>query len=214
VTSLWRAVIPLRLSDAKSRLSSQTAARRRDLVVAMACDVIAATESCPVIDDVVLVADAEGLDAVRGAGLHGLTLVRDPGTGLNAAILAGAHESDGDSMAGPTGRPVAVLLADVPCATPEALEQALAACKDGRVIVSDAEGIGTTLLAARDARRLDPRFGPRSRAAHIASGAREVMDSAPGALAGLRRDVDSEVDLWDAERLGIGAYTRAALDRT
>jgi hypothetical protein len=48
----------------------------------------------------------------------------------------------------------------------------------------------------------------------VAAGAREIRDPAPGALAGLRRDVDSEVDLWDARRLGLGAFTRALMDRT
>jgi 2-phospho-L-lactate guanylyltransferase len=203
VTLPWRVVIPLRLSDAKSRLSTQTAARRRDLVVAMARDVAAAAAACPVVGEVILVADADGQDAVHGSGTPGLAFVGDPGGGLNHAILAGAASAGG---------PVAVLLADVPCATPEALAAALTQCQEGRVIVSDAEGIGTTLLAARDARQLDPRFGPRSRAAHIASGAREVIDATPGALAGLRRDVDSEIDLWDARRLGLGHYTRAVLD--
>jgi hypothetical protein len=48
----------------------------------------------------------------------------------------------------------------------------------------------------------------------VAAGAREVRDPAPGALAALRRDVDSEVDLWDARRLGLGAFTGAFIDRT
>jgi 2-phospho-L-lactate guanylyltransferase len=91
---------------------------------------------------------------------------------------------------------------------------ALAACNTDAVIVSDAEGLGTTLLAARQVSDFHPHFGVRSRAAHVAAGAREIRDPAPGALAGLRRDVDSEVDLWDARRLGLGAFTRALMDRT
>ena len=201
----WRIVIPLRLSQAKSRLSAQTAPRRRELVVAMALDVAAVAAACPATDQVVLVADRAGIEAVRSAGLPGLLLVEDGGEGLNAAILAGA--------AGAAG-PVAAVLADVPCATPDALAYALAACTDGPAIVSDAEGIGTTLLAARRAADLRPRFGPRSRAAHIADGAADIGDATPGALSGLRRDVDSEVDLWDAQRIGVGPFTRAVIDRT
>lgn len=196
----WRIVIPLRLSDAKTRLSTQTAPRRRALVIAMALDVISAATHCPLVGDTVLVADQEGLDAAAAAGARA---VLDPGLGLNAAIRAGAADAPG---------PVAALLADVPCATPDLISLALSACTGEPVIVSDAEGIGTTLLAARDARSLDPRFGTRSRAAHIAAGAREISDPIPGTLAGLRRDVDSEVDLWDARRIGLGAFTRAALD--
>jgi 2-phospho-L-lactate/phosphoenolpyruvate guanylyltransferase len=196
----WCIVIPLRLSDAKTRLSTQPAPRRRALVVAMALDVISATQQCPLVGETVLVADQEGLDAAAAAGARA---VLDPGLGLNAAIRAGVADATG---------PVAALLADVPCATPDLIALALSACTGEPAIVSDAEGIGTTLLAARDARSLDPQFGTRSRAAHIAAGAREISDPIPGALAGLRRDVDSEVDLWDARRIGLGAFTRAALD--
>ena len=203
--SPWRIVVPMRLSDAKSRLSTLTAPRRRELVVAMALDVIAAAQACPAVGEVVLVADQEGIDAVRAAGSFTGRLDLDAGEGLNAAILAGAADASG---------PVAALLADVPCATPRSLELALAACVTDAVIVSDAEGIGTTLLAARQVGDFHPHFGARSRAAHVAAGAHEVRDPSPGALAGLRRDVDSEVDLWDARRLGLGTCTGAVIDRT
>jgi 2-phospho-L-lactate/phosphoenolpyruvate guanylyltransferase len=196
----WRIVIPLRLNDAKTRLSTQAAPRRRALVIAMALDVISAAQRCPIVGETVLVTDQAGLDATAAAGARA---VLDPGLGLNAAIRAGAADAPG---------PVAALLADVPCATPDLLTLALSACTGEPAIVSDAEGIGTTLLAAGDVRSLDPRFGIRSRAAHIAAGAQEISDPTPGALAGLRRDVDSEVDLWDARRMGLGAFTRAALD--
>ena len=202
--SSWRIVVPVRLSDAKSRLSTLTAPRRRELVVAMALDVIAAAQACPGVGEVVLVADQEGIDAVRAAAPFAGRVDLDAGTGLNAAILAGAADASG---------PVAALLADVPCATPRSLDLALAACTSEAVIVSDAEGIGTTLLAARQVGDFHPHFGVRSRAAHVAAGAREVRDPAPGALAALRRDVDSEVDLWDARRLGLGAYSSALIDR-
>jgi 2-phospho-L-lactate guanylyltransferase len=202
VEGAWRIVVPLRLSDAKSRLSAQPAPRRRDLVIAMALDVIVAALGCPEVREVVLVADQAGIDAVEASGVRPARVQLDSGAGLNAAILAGAADARG---------PVAALLADVPCATPEALTTALAACTAGALIASDAEGIGTTLLAARDIADFQPRFGTRSRSAHVAAGAAEVADPSPGALAGLRRDVDSEVDLWDAQRLGLGAFTRAVL---
>lgn len=205
VDAPWRIVIPLRLSDAKSRLSSQTAPRRRDLVVAMALDVATAAATCPTVGDVVLVADRPGLEAIGASGIGGVRTMEDAGGGLNAAILAGASDAPG---------PVAALLADVPCTTPRALAFALAACADGPAIVSDAEGIGTTLLGAPRAKDFHPRFGPRSRAAHVAAGALDIADPTPGALAGLRRDVDSEVDLWDARRVGLGTFTRSVISPT
>lgn len=197
----WRIVIPLRLSQAKTRLATQPAPRRRDLVIAMAQDVIAAARACSRVSQVVLVADEDGLASVIPVA-PGVIGILDPGTGLNAAILAGAEGAEG---------PVAALLADVPCATADALALALGACTDGRGFVCDAEGIGTTLLAAPSVEDLDPRFGPRSRAAHAAAGTPEILDPVPAALVGLRRDVDSEVDLWDARRIGVGAFTRAAM---
>ena len=193
----------MRLSDAKSRLSTQTAGRRRDLVVAMALDVIAAARDCPPVAEVVVVADDPGLHAVSGPDFSDVRFEADLGEGLNPALLAGAR--------GATG-PVAALLADVPCATPQLIEAALAACADRPVIVSDAEGIGTTLLAAPTGDAFHPRFGARSRAAHISMGAEEVVDAVPGEFARLRRDVDSEVDLWDAGRLGLGSFTQAVVD--
>jgi 2-phospho-L-lactate guanylyltransferase len=74
--------------------------------------------------------------------------------------------------------------------------------------VADVDGTGTTLLAARDDADLRPAFGHRSRARHRATGAVELT----GALVSLRRDVDTEVDLYDAQRLGVGPRTREILD--
>ncbi len=76
----------------------------------------------------------------------------------------------------------------------------------GAAFVADREGIGTTLYTAPyDA--FDPRFGRRSRRAHLDSGAREIT------LAGesLRLDVDDAGALAAAEALGVGAHTRLAL---
>ena len=87
----WRIVVPLRLAEAKTRLSTQPAPRRRELVVAMALDVIAAARDCRVVDEVRLVADAAGLEAVS----PGVSALPDPGGGLNAAILHGAAGAPG-----------------------------------------------------------------------------------------------------------------------
>lgn len=193
----WCVVVPLRLHQAKTRLSTQPAARRRDLVIAMALDVIAASRECPAVTEVRLVADAEGIEAVGSQ----IAAVLDPGAGLNAAIRAGAHGVSG---------PVVALLADLPCATPQGITLALSACGAGSGFLCDAEGVGTTMLAAPSAEQLNPHFGVRSRAAHAAAGVPEITDPAPAALTGMRRDVDSEVDLWDALRIGVGAFTLAA----
>ena len=93
------------------------------------------------------------------------------------------------------------------------LSAALAAAAGvNRGYLSDAAGTGTTLLTCQPGYDLDPHFGIRSAAAHKASGA---VPLECGPVPGLRRDVDTEIDLWDARRLGVGIATERAvtLDR-
>ena len=78
----------------------------------------------------------------------------------------------------------------------------------GRGFVADAEGVGTTLLAAAPGTPLQPRFGADSARAHRDSGA--VALPAPAAL---RRDVDTPADLREALRLGVGPRTRDVVSR-
>lgn len=77
-----------------------------------------------------------------------------------------------------------------------------------RSFLADAAGIGTTLLAAAPGAPFTPRFGGPSRARHAAAGAVEL---APGAVPGVRRDVDTPADLRAARELGPGPHTSAAL---
>jgi 2-phospho-L-lactate guanylyltransferase len=198
----WQVVVPVKALDrAKSRLSTRTAGVRRSLALAFALDTIAAALACDEVERVLVVGDDEVREAVTPLGAD---WVADLGDGLNAAVAAGA-------AAAGAGRPVAALVGDLPALRPDELGLALHLAEQVELgIVADSAGIGTTLLARRDGGDLDPRFGPRSRAAHRAAGAIELV-APPGALAGLRRDVDTEVELWDARRLGVGAATAAEL---
>ena len=72
----------------------------------------------------------------------------------------------------------------------------------GRAFVADADGRGTTLLAAGPGAELAPAYGGGSRRRHLASGAVEL--SGPAAL---RRDVDTPEDLRRALALGPGPRT-------
>jgi 2-phospho-L-lactate guanylyltransferase len=200
----WIVVVPVKALDrGKTRLSTRTAGHRRELALALALDTVRAAVSCPVVEDVVVVGDDDVREAVAALGARWLP---DPGDGLNPAITAAVAELDPSS-------PVAALVGDLPALRPDELATALGlAAAVGRGLVSDAAGIGSTLLTATPGTALDPRFGGRSRAAHRASGAVELV-AAAGVLAGLRRDVDTEVDLWDAVRLGVGPATTAALAR-
>ncbi len=193
----WTLLLPVRLATPKGRLTSMDQAARAALALAMVRDVLLVAESSNAVEDVVLVGD----DTARAA-LTDMTYVDDAGRGLNAEVAAAA--------AGRTR--VAVLLPDVPAATVAQLDWALTVgAEHPRAFVADAEGVGTTLLMAQDGSTLEPAFGERSCAAHAASGAFAILDDVPGRLSGLRRDVDDEIGLWDAARLGVGPHTAELL---
>jgi 2-phospho-L-lactate guanylyltransferase len=201
----WVIVAPVKhLHRAKTRLSTRAAGERRDLALAFAIDSVRAIIGSPRVDGVVVVTDdGEVRSAVLelGAGWS----AEGPEPGLNPAVSYAAAQARRDHpLAG-----LAVVAADLPALRSDELTRALAAA-DGvpRGFVADAAGTGTTMLTVRPGVDLDPLFGPRSRAAHAASGAIALE---PGLIPGLRRDVDTEVDLWDAGRLGLGRATAAVV---
>ena len=204
----WSVVVPAkRLDVAKTRLRPVTAAlpdppaAHADLVLALLADTVAGALACPAVDAVLVVTDdpaAERLVRRLGAG----TVADEPDEGLNPALVHGAARLDG---------PVAALSSDLPALRPGELGAALAAAEAAvprslRAFVADEQGRGTTLLTEAGV-PLDPRFGPDSAAAHLASGARQLSGDWPG----LRRDVDTEADLQAAVRLGAGPHTRGLL---
>ena len=196
----WWVVIPVRSAPgAKTRLSTLTAPARAAIALAFARDTLDAALACSEVAGVIVVADPAAHDALEGSAF---VRADDPGSGLNGALLAGAAVV-------PPGCGVVALMSDLPALTPEELAQALRLARQhARSFVCDSDGIGTTMLASIESAQLDPHFGERSRAAHAASGAVEIDDPA---LVRLHRDVDSEVALWDARRLGVGPATAAAL---
>lgn len=197
----WFVVVPLKpITRAKTRLGL-SAEQRALLARAFVQDVVAAAQ-VPGVAGVTMVSGPGDRDVLPpGAGW-----VPDPGGGLNDAIRHAAGTAA-------VGQPVLVLMGDLPCLQPG--DVALLVDLAGQeldagataVFIADQAGVGTTALAAR-LPDLTPRFGHRSRAEHRAVGAVELTDPR---LARVRRDVDSEVDLADAVRLGVGAATRAAL---
>ena len=201
----WVVVVPVkRLDRAKTRLSSRPAPARRELSLAFALDTVAAALAAEHVRAVVVVSDDDDVrPAIESLGAR--FLPDESGGGLNPALAVAAHAL---SRSDP-GLGIAVLVGDLPALRPHELARALAAAAGvRRGLVSDSAGTGTTLLCAAPGIGLEPGFGVRSRAVHIASGAIEL---APGVVPGLRRDVDNEVDLWDADRLGLGPATTAAL---
>lgn len=201
----WHVVIPVkRLSTAKSRLSAPSGTRVDELALAFFQDTARAVLHTPEVASLIIATSDPR--AQQWAHEQGCPVVDDTDhPGINAAARAAAP------LAGPR---LAVMVSDLPCATPAAISAALAGCPVGATaVVSDAAGTGSTMWLGPADRAADLRFGPHSRTNHIATGAVDLVDLLPdgAVLETVRRDVDTEADLADALRLGVGPHTARAL---
>ena len=203
----WVLVIPVkRLSIAKSRLESFAGRHRAALALAFAADTLAAAAATRGVRGVAVVTDEP--DIAELARAHGLLVVGDePDAGLNPALVHGAAIA----LARWPGAMVAALSSDLPALRPTELALALGlAAEPPQTFVADTAGTGTTLLAAQGLPSFLPQFGPASATAHRRSGAHEL--TSPG-LASVRRDVDTEQDLYEAVALGLGPASAAVVAR-
>jgi 2-phospho-L-lactate guanylyltransferase len=194
-------VVPVKpTAVAKSRLAHLGDAVRRELVAAFAADTVSAALESPLVKVVLVVTD-DHLLARDLAGLGAQAMPDGRSGDLNGSLVQAAAEL---ARRWPDLR-IAALCADLPTLRPDELSTALgAACDERQSFVADEQRTGTTLLAAPDAARFEPCFGPGSRQAHLAVGAME-LDLAD--VPSLRRDVDTSEDLADALRIGVGART-------
>lgn len=236
----WDLIIPVkRLESAKSRLEGLVSQRRQDLALAFACDAVDAAASASRVERVFVVTEdprARVTLFLRGAILVGET----HGRGLNRAIEAGIAavqrqsvvEGQGPAQSLITARRLAVMTGDLPAVTSREIDAALAAAELlPRAILADAEGTGTVLLTANPHAAtkaganphvvnphaapeaavtlpLHPQFGQGSLLRHVEAGHVPLCGEYPG----LRRDVDTQEDLADARRLGVGPATQATLN--
>lgn len=209
-TQGWSVVIPVKaLSAAKSRLAAGTP-DAAELALAFFLDALAAAVAAPRVRQVVV---ATSDDRVRRSAESVGADVIDDGEhpGINAAARWGAAHCG-------RGRGVAVIVSDLPCLTPLALDSALAAAEQHPTsFLADLDGTGTTMWCATTPHPVDPRFGQDSRSAHLASGAVDlVVEHAEHAdalreLERARCDVDTRLALQRACDLGVGPATLAAL---
>lgn len=201
----WSVIIPVKdTSVAKTRLTGLSQRDRATLALAFAIDVTVAALACHDVRLVVAVTNDDGVSDALAA--LGASVVPDrPASDLNTAVEHGVRWVRRDDPAAA----VAALQGDLPALRAADLAQAFAiAGSTPRWFVADADGTGTTLLAANTRAPLRPSFGTSSRHEHLAGGAIELVASG---LERLRRDVDSENHLWEAVRLGVGSHTRAAM---
>jgi 2-phospho-L-lactate guanylyltransferase len=192
-------LVPVKaLSLAKTRLSAVDAADREPLMRAFALDAIAAASQCPAVTQVHVVSDDPGFE------VHGARRLPDEGDGdLNRAL----HHASLRVRLDHPDLAVAAMCADLPSLRTEDLTAALSAALTSRWFVADANGTGTTLLAAGPGVALDPHFGVDSALRHEESGASAVRAD----ITSLRRDVDTEDDLAAALALGVGEHTARLL---
>jgi 2-phospho-L-lactate guanylyltransferase len=175
--------------------------------MAFAMDALDAVLSCPEVGRVVVV--TSGDEVAEHARVAGAVVIDEPASAgqdpLGAAVRQGAawaaHEHPDEA--------VAVIPADLPSLTSIELGLLLGdAMAHPLAFVADANGDGTTILASQRPSLLRAGYGVGSAERHRSFGAVELQ-----APAGLRRDVDEFHELLEAQTIGVGPHTAAALER-
>jgi 2-phospho-L-lactate guanylyltransferase len=190
------AVLPVKSPEyAKSRLAIN-AEHRRTLALAFTLDTLGAVRAAPGISETVVMTSDQNV--ARLALRQGCRVAPDAGD-LNSSLRRVASVRRGM---------IVVVCADLPALRPDDVADTLAQLRPGEAAyVADVEGTGTTTYAA-PADLFDPRFGPESAAAHLATGARPL----DGDLSTLRHDVDTIDDLEVLAARGmLGQHTCAAM---
>jgi 2-phospho-L-lactate guanylyltransferase len=202
--ALFSVLVPVKpAAVAKSRLAPLGDETRRALVGAFAADTVSAALAAPHVGAVMVVTDDHVLaETLRGLGAH---VVPDATTDdLNESLSQAAAEAQ---RRWPE-QGLAALCADLPSLDPAELGQALeVAAGFPAACVADADGVGTTMVAAASRQQFAPRFGRGSREAHVTEGAHEIVEVD---VPTLRRDVDTPADLATAVELGVGVHTARA----
>jgi 2-phospho-L-lactate guanylyltransferase len=194
---LYTAIVPIRSwTTGKSRLDLSDADR----------EAVSRAFALDVVD--VLLTSVEAVLVVTSdpdvrATLDGCSFVDDPGTGLNDAVTAGCQQA----VANGADR-VVVVPSDLPALTTGAVAEVLRLARDrDHAFCPDADGDGTTLVVTRDPQELVTSYGPGSAAAHRSAGL-VPLSAAPAEAC---RDVDTVTHLREAEALGVGRRTAAAI---
>jgi 2-phospho-L-lactate guanylyltransferase len=182
---IWTALVPLKPPvDRKTRLSGRlSSANRADLADAMFEHVAQTLRRSDLVGRIILMSGASP-PGWTGDWRH------DAGRGLNAELMA-ARAALGSA-------PLLVIHADLPLVDSADITALLAAAVGGCALAPDRHGTGTNALAIRDGRAFEYRFGPNSRALHVAQGEGRVVERP-----GLALDVDTPDDLDAAIAAGF-----------
>ncbi len=199
-------VVPVKgLDDAKSRLSEVLSPEERAaLVVAMLEDVLAAVREVHA-GPVAVVTPESRLSEV--ASTFGAELLRDAGTGYNAAI---EHAVDVATSSG--WNAVLVVPADQARVRADELREALSALASSEVVVAPSDDGGTGLLGLRPPDAIGPAFGPGSGAAHARAAREAGRALVELQLRSLAVDVDTLEDLNAPSEPPLGPRTTAFVE--
>jgi 2-phospho-L-lactate/phosphoenolpyruvate guanylyltransferase len=230
----WTVVIPFKgAPEGKSRLAGGarfdsgaashgfTASERALLAQAFLADTLAAVRRTSGVERVLVVSSANELTEVSErpaalaaavqdhAELPAVTVVPDPGSGLNPAIDSGIAAA---RMMSATAW-VAALTGDLPLLQADDVRAALSlAAANPLSVVPDKDGVGTTMITAAPGVPVLARFGGASLAAHERAGHVRLDVAAESSL---RFDIDSVDDLDVAlmRSPGLGRATREVVAR-
>lgn len=202
----WTLIIPVkRFTVGKSRLRAHTDSqsdRHAALARAIALDTIAAAAASSRVEHIIVVTDEDLTDHLPVGAVN---VPEGATAGPNPAVLEGVTRLGAASAR-------AALVGDLPALRPADLDEALALAEGiDRTVTPDAAGTGSTLVTARAGVAWQSAFGEGSFARHVALGCVPLPIDARSTL---RRDVDTPDDLAEADRLGLGAWTRALRELT
>ncbi len=188
---MW-AIVPIKHFElAKARLAPVlTPEQRRDLMRAMATDVLESLAATRGIERILVVSSEPEIDAL--AHSVGAEVVADDGQGLNAAVAKGARiaaEADADG--------VLIVHGDLPLAQANAFAAILAAHGEAPAVtvVPDGREDGSNCLACSPPQAIDFHFGRASCSAHLAAARARGIEPLKLALPGLALDIDCAEDI-------------------
>ena len=189
---MW-AIVPIKqFQFAKARLAPVLdPGQRRDLMRAMAMDVLESLAATRGIERIVVVSREPEITELA-ARVGATVLLEEEGGGLNAAVAQGARMA---ITANATG--VFIVHGDLPLASSEAFEAVLEAHADAPsvTLVADAERQGSNCLACSPPDVIPFLFGRDSCPAHVAAARAKGIDAVVISSPTLSLDVDSAADL-------------------
>ncbi len=183
-------VLPVkRLVDAKSRLAGHFDPHERSAIArALLEDALDLCRAADFLEWWIVSDDEEVLEIARSRRFE---VVRDPGTGLNAAV-----ESAVRAAVAATATSATIVPVDVPLALRDDLADVVERGKSADVVVVPAgrDG-GTNGLYLSPPNALRPRFGPDSLHGHVAQADRLGLRASVLALPRLALDIDTFEDV-------------------